>query len=220
MIQEALKTALLAHALEIVGGFHPEPADKTPEGCQTLLMLGPAPGFWEHFTTTAEFRDQAADPMDRWSQRILGQVGETFNATGLFPFGGPPYLPFFSWALRTGRVWQSPIRLLVHDSAGLFLSFRGALAFGERMELPETTGVSPCSACVDHSCLDSCPTGAMTAGAYDLSACHDFLDTAPGQNCMSRGCVVRRSCPVSRRFDRDPRQSAFHMSHFHSPPGL
>ena len=49
------------------------------------------------------------------------------------------------------------------------------------------------------------------ADGYDVAACHGFLDTAPGRDCLDRGCAVRRACPVGADL-RPEAQSAFHMA--------
>ncbi len=94
------------------------------------------------------------------------------------------------------------------------VSFRGALALRERLDLPPAPP-APCLTCPERPCLSACPVGALTERGYDLPACHAYLDTAPGQDCMSSGCAVRRACPVSARHARMPEQSAYHMGQFH-----
>jgi hypothetical protein len=137
------------------------------------------------------------------------------GAEPLFPFGGAPYLPFLRWAIASGRAWQSPAGMLVHDVAGLMVSYRGALRFSQNIELPPTSA-SPCTTCVGQPCVTACPVDALSAArGYDVAACHGFLDTPPGDDCLSQGCKARRVCPVSQAFGRDPEQSAFHMSYFH-----
>jgi epoxyqueuosine reductase len=208
-----IEAALAPHALTLLGGFHATPDDALPPGTKTLLLLGPRqPGFWPHLTAQPEWQDGAPDPVDRWSRRTIGRLACDMGAKALFPFGGPPWQPFYAWALRTGRVWASPVRLLVHDEAGLMVSFRGALALKQRLDLPAPPP-RPCDSCADRPCLSACPVGALTGAGYDLAACHAFLDTAPG--CMSQGCGVRRACPVSVRHARMPEQSAYHMGQFH-----
>ena len=210
-----LATRAAAYALTILGGFHPTPGDALPKGTQTLLLLGPQqPGFWPHVTSQPEWQDGTPDPVDRWSRRVIGHLACDLGAKALFPFGGPPYHPFYQWALRTGRVWSSPVRLLVHDEAGLMVSFRGALALKDRIDLPAAVP-NPCNACADKPCLTACPPRALTAAAYDLLPCHAFLNTPAGQGCMTAGCEVRRACPLSRSHARMPEQSAYHMGQFH-----
>ncbi len=204
------------HRLTVVGGFHPAPGDDCPEDAGTLLLFGPSePGFWAHFSATPEWRDGSADPLDRWSQRVLNSIAARLAGRAILPSDGPPYAPFYRWALRTGRVWASPVQLLVHDRAGLMVSFRGALALPERLDLPMPPKASPCETCNGRPCLSACPTGALTVEGYDVPACHAFLDTSGGQDCLSSGCRVRRACPLSQAYGRLPEQSAYHMRLFH-----
>ena len=203
-----------ARQLAVLGGFacHEEP--DLPRGTKTLLLLGPLePGFWPQLTATPEWQDGAPDPLDRWSRRIVGQWACDLGAKALFPFGGPPWQPFQTWAKRTGRVWDSPVRLLVQAEQGLMVSFRGALALKEVVDVPPPLP-RPCDAC-PQPCLTACPVGALTGAGYDLPACHGFLDTSAGADCMGQGCAVRRACPLSQSHARMPEQSAYHMRQFH-----
>jgi len=209
-----LQAAAEAQRLTILGGFHPKPEDKAPEGCATLLMLGPKePEFWPAFQTSPEFKDAQPDPMDRWSTRVIGALAEDVEATALYPFGGAPFLPFFSWALRTGRIHTSPIMLLVHDTAGLFVSFRGALALTRHVDLPDRPP-NPCVTCADKPCRSACPVAAFDGTSYDVPACKTYLGSDEGRDCMETGCAARRACPISERYPRLSAQSAFHMSAF------
>jgi hypothetical protein len=212
---ERLKSQIRPAQLDVLGGFHPGATDGAPAGCKTVLLLGPLePGFWPVLTASAEFQDGRSDPVDRWSSRVISQLAQDLGATPVFPFGGPPWHPFISWALRSTQAFSSPVSLLVHDRAGLMVSYRGALAFSHHIELPATSP-SPCPGCKDRPCVTACPAGAITEGQYDVAACHAFLDTAEGQDCLQGGCLVRRACPVSKTYARNPAQSAFHMAAFH-----
>lgn len=211
-----IRDAARARHLDIFGAFHPDPDDGAPLGCETLLLLGPhEPGFWAHLTDSPEWQDGQPDPVDRWSQRVITNLAARFDATPLFPFGGPPYQPFIAWALRSGRAWQSPVTLLVHDQAGLMVSYRGALALTQRLDLPPLPDC-PCDTCATRPCLTSCPAGALSGDGYDLHRCHDWLDQNPQGSCMTDGCAVRRSCPRSQSYGRVSAQSAYHMSRFHT----
>jgi hypothetical protein len=150
--------------------------------------------------------------LDRWSTRVIGDLAKHLNAQAFFPFGGPPHQPFVQWALASGRAHVSPVGLLVHDAAGLMVSYRGALGFGHRIELPEAPP-SPCETCETRPCLRACPVDAFGPGGYDVATCKADLDRREN-DCMARGCAVRRACPASRSYGRVEEQSAFHMRAF------
>lgn len=194
--------------LEIMGGLHDGPA--------TLILLGPGAEFWPVFRRSREMTDGQPHPIDRWSRRVLTRQADSLGASAVFPFDGPPYQPFLSWALASGRAWTSPVGMLVHDTAGLMVSYRGALRFETNIALPPTPTRAPCDTCAGRPCLTACPAEAFgTPEGYDVAACHALLDTAEGQDCMTAGCRTRRACPVSQRFGRHPDQSALHMKAFH-----
>lgn len=208
-----LETRALRERLTVMGALAARPEDGIGTG--TLALLGPAePGFWEHVTASSEFRDGNPDPIDRWSRRIVTALARDLGGTAYFPFGDCQVRPFVSWALRSGRAWQSPVMLLVHDSAGLMVSYRGAILLPQPHD-PEPPRPRPCDACADKPCLSACPAGALTAEGYDVAACHAYLDTEPGRTNLLKGCAVRRACPVSQAYGRSEEQSAFHMKHFH-----
>lgn len=200
------------HALDIFGTLATTPEDGIGPG--TVILLGPKePGFWIHVTHQPEFHDGKPDPLDRWSSRVIGSIAARHGGTALFPFG-TPIRPFISWALRSGRAWQSPVSLLVHDTAGLMASYRGAVLLPDQW-LPTEPSARPCDTCTDRPCVSACPAHALLETGYDLTACHSWLDRAEGTECLSRGCAVRRSCPVSKKYGRSDAQSAFHMERFH-----
>ncbi|MGB5870776.1 MAG: ferredoxin [Albidovulum sp.] len=211
-----LATHAAGENLAVFGAFHPSPADGLPEDIRTLVLLGPAePGFWPHLNASPEMQDGLPDPIDRWSSRVISKLADALGGKAYYPFGGPPYHPFYSWALRSGRAWAAPVRFLVHDTAGLFVSYRGAIGLPDALDLPAPPAKSPCDACTDKPCLAACPPGALGADGYNLPACHQFLDKSAGKDCLSFGCAVRRACPLSQAYGRLPEQSAYHMGLFH-----
>ncbi|MDZ4393299.1 ferredoxin [Cypionkella sp.] len=202
------------HHLAVLGGFCCQDEAGLPAGTRSVLLLGPAePGYWAHVKGQPEWLDGKPDPIDRWSRRVIGRMACDLGAKALFPFGGAPYHPFYQWALRTGRVWDSPVRLLVQAEQGLMVSFRGALALKQRVEVP--VAVSPCEGCA-RPCLQACPVGALGAAGYDVPACHAYLNQPDGADCMNFGCAVRRACPVSQGYARLAEHSAYHMGTFHT----
>lgn len=178
------------------------------------VLIGTDANWWDTFIASPEYGDHARDPVDRWSKRIIGALATELGATVAFPSDGPPYAPFIAWALGTGRFWQSPTGMMIHDTAGLMISIRGALTLPT--PLPDAVhGSSPCDACVDQPCVSACPVSALSGTApYDVPACKAYIATPAGIDCMSGGCLVRRACPVSQTFARPDAQSAFHMKAF------
>lgn len=201
-----------AVGLAVGGGLHPGPE----EGVGTLALLCPGPGFWARFRASPEAGDGRPDPLDRWSERVVGGLAAGLGAVAVLPSAGPPWRPFTAWARASGAAWESPVGLLAHARFGLFVSYRGALGFAGRLALPPAAA-RPCDGCAA-PCLTACPVGAMGAAGYDVAACHAFLDTAAGGDCLARGCAVRRACPVGAGL-RAPAQSAFHMAAFHGRSG-
>jgi len=211
----ALSNTVGVFHLDIVGTVAPNSSDPVPANAKTILLLGPKePGFWPYLATRAEFQDGAADPIDRWSRRVISALAKTLGGTAVFPFGGPPYAPFISWARRSARAWASPVTLLVHDTTGLFLSFRGAICLPNLVETVPPPEV-PCDNCADRPCLSACPVNALGTDGYGLEICHRFLVSEAGRDCMENGCAVRRACPVSKSYGRLAAQSAHHMKAFH-----
>lgn len=179
------------------------------------LLIGADAGWWDVFVNSDEYLNGTPDPADSWSKRVIGMLARQSGATAIFPSDGPPYPPFIAWALDTGRFWQSPTGMLVHDRAGLMISIRGALEFDGALDT-EPPGQNPCDLCTAKPCILACPVDALSAShGYDVPKCKAFLDTDQGAQCMTAGCHVRRACPISQSFARPDAQSAFHMRAFH-----
>lgn len=216
---QTLQTALNGFGLLLRGGFHPGPGEDltledAPAGRpSTLVLIGNAGRrFWPAFSKQ---RRTEADPLDAWTRRVLNQVADGFGARPLFPFDGPPYLPFQQWALRAAAVSPSPIGPLIHPTYGLWHAYRGALLFETMIDLPALQPqASPCEKCPDKPCLSSCPAEALKAGAYDVPACLDHLESRHGESCLSGGCLARSACPVGREYAYEEAQARFHMEHF------
>ena len=212
MTQAALEDLARDHHLALFGALALTPKDKLGDG--TLFLLGPhEPGFWHHVTAQSEFKDKAPNPLDRWSKRVIDAMAAALGGTAAYPFGAP-LRPFMTWALRSGRAWSSPVGILVHNQAGLMVSYRGAIALP--VETQNTEDLRPCDRCTDQPCRTACPASALTPAGYDVPACHTFLDTPPGTEiCLAKGCAVRRSCPAGAGYGRIEAQSAYHMRLFH-----
>ena len=202
-INEKLKKS----GLILRGGF-------TQDGETTLLVGTNEPTFWEFFRNSSEYKDTLSDPMDRWSKRVIGQIASDLNSRAVYPSEGPPYAPFYTWAVMTQKAFVSPLKLLVHEDVGLMISYRGALILEQSIELPLTSEKSPCEACSE-PCLSACPVDALNVASYDTDACKSYLGASTGQNtCFQRGCLVRISCPLSTKNGRYEDQTKFHMKAF------
>ena len=198
--------------LIILGELEVTDSDPVPKEAQSILLLGPdEPNFWKIFKESKEFNDLDANPLDRWSKRIIDNISRENNCTALYPFGGEPYKPFFSWALRSRTVWSSPVHLAVHKDKGLFVSFRGALAINQTKKTNQRFE-NPCTKC-SAPCLIACPVDAFTETGYDVMICKDHISDLDSCNCKSLGCNTRRACPVGANL-RNFEQSAFHMENF------
>jgi hypothetical protein len=170
---------------------------------------------WAAFSASPEAQDGLADPLDRWSRRVVGGLAAELGARALYPFGGPPHWPFQRWAMRAEPMHVSPLGLLIHPDDGLWRGYRGALAFAERLAVPTPrVASSPCETCLARPCLAACPVGAFTGVGYDVAACAAHLSRPAGRSCMEGGCLARRACPVGAGRAHEPAQAAFHMRAF------
>lgn len=216
-----LEEAAGAQGLRFRGGFAVRIEDAVPplpdgRPAATVVLLGAVGGsLWPAFSRSPELADGAANPLDRWSRRVIDALAERFGALPLFPFGGPPYLPFQRWAARAEPVAPSPLGLFIHPRYGLWHSYRGALAFAAALEVPpRETAPSPCETCVAKPCLSTCPVGAFSAGGYAVQTCVAHLELAAGEACMLSACLARRACPVAPELAYEQAQAAFHMGAF------
>ena len=213
MDPDAIASEVARHGLIARGAFHPAPADGVPGTPRTLVLVGNAgPAMWRAF---AAGRRVEPDPLDAWTRRVLGEAAANLGAIALFPFDGPPYLPFQRWAGRCEPVSPSPIGPLIHPAYGLWHAYRGALAFEGRLDMaPPAADPSPCESCADKPCLAACPVDALKPGAYDVKACVGHIEGTAGKDCMDLGCRARRACPIGRAYTYQPDQARFHMAHF------
>ena len=219
MLLSSLAARIAAAGLTFRGAFHATEADDPPtlpdgRRAVTIVLMGFAgPGDWPGFAGSPEAADGLPNALDRWSWRVITTLAEAAGAIALFPFGGPPWLPFLRWAQRAEPVRPSPLGLLIHPDWGLWHAYRGALAFAETLDLPPPdTRPSPCETCADKPCLSGCPVGAFGPDGYDVPKCKTHIASPAGADCMALGCRARRACPVGRPYD--PEEASFHMRAF------
>ena len=117
---ERIRESLAPHGLALRGGFHPAPQDGAPRlaggrACGTIVLLGNLGGaLWPVFAELPELADGAPHALDRWDRGRISVVAPGFGATALFPFGGPPWLPFQRWAMKADCVAASPLGISIH----------------------------------------------------------------------------------------------------------
>jgi hypothetical protein len=217
----SIERLVARHGLHLRGGFHPTADDGVPSLADgrmpvTLILIGNVrSSLWPAFSSAVEAGDGAPDPLNRWTQRVIGGIAREVGAEPLFPFGGPPYLPFQRWAMRAEAVAPSPLGILIHPDYGLWHAYRGALAFAERLTLPARVDrPRPCDSCPDRPCLSACPVGAFSERGYDVPACVGHIGSPAGAACMGGGCLARRACPVGTAHGYGAPQARFHMIAF------
>jgi epoxyqueuosine reductase QueG len=146
---------------------------------------------------------------------VIDDMAERCGAIAIYPFVGPPWLPFQAWARRAGGGFVSPLGLLIHPDFGLWQSYRGALAFREQLDVPVADAREhPCESCADRPCLSRCPVTAFTPAGYDVDACAAHIATPAGAPCMKAGCQARRACPVGAEHRYGAEQTTFYMRAF------
>ncbi len=221
---QTLCAAVRATGFVLRGGFHPRSEDHVPPlpgGTlpATVVLIGstggePGRALWAAFRRSPG-ADAAVDPLDRWCEDVISGLGARLGAHALFPFHGPPYLPFLRWAMRAETVWPSPLGMLIHPDYGLWHAYRGALAFSQRLDLPPRPDRdNPCESCRERPCLSACPVDAFSERGYDVAACTAWIADVRGAACLHGGCRARMACPVGPEYRYDQEQARFHMQAF------
>ncbi len=211
-----IEAAVGETGLQLRGALCPSVEDGLGAEVGWLLLLGAVGGsVWPQFDRSPEAGDGEPHPLDRWSERVIDALAEHLGAKPFFPFGGPPYRPFLSWARLAEGLAPSPLGMLIHPVHGLWHAYRGALGFAAQPQGWQATApqASPCPSCA-RPCLTACPVDAFTPAGYDVKACRRHLATAAGADCMTAGCLARRACPVAPDLAYDRPQTEFHMRAF------
>lgn len=210
-----LGSALAEHGLHLRGSFVVAEQDdlhlKTSIHA-TLVLIGQVGPSLERLFRSSKLNPDAAHPLDEWTHAVLEPLAEELGGRALYPFSGPPFLPFEAWALRAGGVYRSPLGLLIHPLYGLWHAYRGALLLPGAWPLVQPPSNHPCSQCQDRPCMQACPVQAFHSEGYDADRCRTFLRGE--QDCLVHGCESRRACPVGARFHYGIVQMRHHMAAF------
>ncbi len=210
-----LASALAEHGLYLRGSFAMEEHDdlRLETGAPaTLVLIGQLGPSLERLFLSTKLNPKVSHPLDEWTQATLEPLAEELGGRALYPFSGPPFLPFEAWALRAGGVYRSPLGLLIDPLYGLWHAYRGALLLPGAWPLPQPPSSHPCSQCLDRPCMKACPVGAFQPKGYDAVGCRAFLRGE--QDCLAHGCESRRACPVGARYHYGSFQMRHHMAAF------
>ncbi|WP_416896777.1 MAG: ferredoxin [Minwuia sp.] len=196
--------------MTVIGAFEPDEGEIGD--ARAVVLIGNAgSAMWRRFDPRPH--DPRDHTIDCWTRDVLTPLASKAGADIAFPFDGPPYHPFVSWAFRTGRCHRSPLGMAIHDRFGLWFALRAAFLFDEELELPAGPDASPCETCADKPCLTACPVSAFDGGNYDHEACRKHVRTPPN-DCASAGCRARHACPTGREFVYEAAHAAYHMRSF------
>ena len=219
---EALRRDLALLGLILFGVVEtgpPSPSARDGRTGNRAALIGNAgPAMWRRFQADAS-ADGGPDPLDRWTRAAVMPVADRHGISVVFPFDGPPYWPFVTWAMALPGISQSPFGPLVHTEYGPWFAFRAALIWTDETPLAaDEPQPGPCVTCREKPCLDACPAGAITREtAYDVVRCREHVATAQDRRCAETGCLARHACPVGCDYVYEPAQAAFHMASF-APP--
>ena len=181
----------------------------------SIVLVGTVgSSLWPAFRSSAEFADGKQHALDRWSRRIGELVAGEFNATAIYPFGGPPYHPFMRWAKRAERMHTSPLGIAIHPAFGLWHAYRFALLFDKDWSSSPAEPPDICGACTAKPCLSTCPVDAFDDQSFDLKKCIGYLNDTPDAPCHQVGCVARNSCPHATAYRYVEEHAQFHMRAF------
>ena len=213
----SIKNQLNQHGLQILGTL---PANNDLQRqfpwAKSLLLIGQGgQGYWPVFSQSPEYLDQQPDPIDRWSQRIGDELAQQHQGQALYPFNGPPYWPFLSWAKIANSTAASRLGMHLHRDYGLWHSYRFALVLPYEINQQEEVSSyqAPCSNC-EQMCVRICPVGAFnTEGTYDVTTCRTYVRDNPDSQCFSRGCQARLACPEGKG-SHELAQHQYHMQVF------
>lgn len=218
---DEIAAALATHGLILRGGFNFDALEPAPFGlsgfpAKSVLLVGQAgPAPWLHFLRWRQSQSEGLkNPLDTWSQEVIGKVAAAFGARAVSP-SDRPYLPFQQWAMRAEGLSPSPLGILMHPEYGLWHAYRGALLFDVEIsiQVPEKS-IHLCDACVGKPCMKACPVNAYSSAGFAYQECLGHVRGANGAPCRTGGCLDRNACPFGMAYRYPAEVQAFHMASF------
>jgi epoxyqueuosine reductase QueG len=189
-------------------------AERLLPGAAGALIVGSGgPTFFDRFAREPEASDGAANPLDRYTRRVVARaVDEALAPLGVrqvvhFPFGTRPVIPFQRLGRAAGLGGPGPLGLQIHPLYGAWWAYRGLLLVD--CELP---GVPPpgdgCAGC-DAPCVAACPAGAVQRTGFLVPAC--YARRLVAEPCHL-SCIARISCVRGPEHRYSDAELAFHMA--------
>ena len=220
-----IRTELTKHNLAVLGWFVFDqdlvlPTRKDLLGCGGILVGNFGPKMWRSFKVSPEYADALDDSMNRWTKRILDDVGQHGQAIEvLYPFDRP-FWPFQRILSAATGAKQSPVGQYIHPVYGLWHAVRGVFVYNSVREIDNIINClpkereylnHPCDVCKDKPCLTACPVGAFDDTSLNVETCHTHLASGEEPDCLTLGCRARGACPVGEEHVYDSDQIQFHM---------
>ncbi len=191
--------------------------DVEPFKSKTAMLVGNRAGnsahkMWGILKASPEFKDGKRDPLNRWTERVVGEFASKNDATAIYPFGEKLW-PFQQYAKAATGMQSSPLGLLIHPDYGLWQAFRAVLIFEQDISLPLYKEIAhPCDSCMDKPCLRACPVDAFSDNRFSVEDCRGHLRSSDTPRCMTTGCRARAACPIGTPYSHQ--QIQFHMQAF------
>jgi epoxyqueuosine reductase QueG len=190
-------------------------ADAVLPGARSALVLGSGGRALFAAFARAPEAALAADPLDAFTQRVVGEAAARLRAAGAscaavfaHEARGGVFADFVALGRACGLGWPSRLGLLLHPTCGPWTSLRAALLTDAALAAtPPLPGAGPCPGCAA-PCARACPGGALEAAAFDARRCGATRRSEPA--CAER-CAARRACPVGAEHAYAPRAEAHHM---------
>ena len=124
--------------------------------------------------------------LDHWSKCAIDAVVTATGGIAIYPFGGPPFLPFQRWVAKAEPVAPSPLGIQMYPEYGLWHDYRSTLAYSSTIELPlQHERPIPCDTCEDKLCPSGCRVDAFGVDEYDDPGCGGYLEAHLKGDCMA-----------------------------------
>ena len=123
------------HGLAPLGAFHPAAGRRRAGGLRdTGAPRAGRAGLLAAFRASPEYRDGAPDPLNRWSERVIGGAGRRLRRAAALPVRRPALAAVHRLGAAERRGLGVAGRAPGACAPGLFVSYRGALALPARLD--------------------------------------------------------------------------------------